>query len=232
MAPSRTLIDRLSASYEAHRDPTQAPAMKAYMRDQFEFLGLKRDVRDALDREVLEGLPPPTERDLAAVARACWKKPHREYQYFAQKYLRQWTPKVASPDFVDVLAELITEKSWWDTVDDLAQHAAGSLVTKHPTLVTTMDAWAKSENLWLARAAILHQNRYRARTDARRLFAYCRARATEKDFFMRKAIGWALRVYAATDPDAVQAFVEKNESRLRPLSKKEALRGVARAHAD
>jgi len=227
MALSPKLMSRLSRSYEAHADPALAGPMKAYMRDQFEFLGLKRDTRDALDREVLVELEAPTERDLAAIARACWKKSPREYQYFAQKYLRKWTPKVASPAFVEVLAELITTKSWWDTVDELAQHAVGGLVAKHPSLVTTMDEWAKSDDLWLARAAILHQNRYRNKTDVKRLFAYCRTRAGEKDFFMRKAIGWALRVYAATDADAVANFVAKNEARLSPLSKREALRGVA-----
>lgn len=226
---SSELMPLLSERYEARRDPARAPAMKAYMRDQFEFLGLDRATRDELDREVLSGLPSPTEQDLVAIARACWKKPAREYQYFAQKYLRKWTPKVASAAFVELLAELITTKSWWDTVDELAQHPLGALVSRYPELRPTMDVWSKSDDLWLARAAILHQNRYREQTDERRLFAYCRARAGETDFFMRKAIGWALRSYAATAPEAVTAFVEENAARLSGLSKREALRGVARA---
>lgn len=200
--------------------------MRAYMRDQFAFLGLKRAERDALDREVLAGIPKPTERDLVAVARACWKRPEREYQYFAQNYLRKHAKLLTG---LDVLEELITHKSWWDTVDELAANVVGPIVAGHPELKKTMDAWSKSENLWLARTAILHQLKYKERTDAARLFKYCRARATEKDFFVRKAIGWALRVYAATDPDAVAKFVEANEERLSGLSKREALRGVERA---
>lgn len=231
MSLSRTLLSRLVKAYEARANPTRAPAMKAYMRDQFEFLGLTRAERHEADREALAELPKPTEQDLAEIARACWKKAPREYQYFAATYLRKWTPKVASPAFVEVLRELIATKSWWDTVDELAQHALGSLVERHPELVTTMDAWAEDDDLWVARAAILHQNRYRAKTDAKRLFAYCRARATDKDFFMRKAIGWALRAYSATDPESVAAFVSKNEARLSPLSKREAMRGVERARA-
>ncbi|MBI2392967.1 MAG: DNA alkylation repair protein [Deltaproteobacteria bacterium] len=223
------LLARLTAAYEAHADPKNAAPMRAYMRERFSFLGIERDRLDALDREVLAGLDAPTERDLAAIARACWKKEPREFQYFALKYLRKWTPKVASAGFLDVLGELIANKSWWDTVDELAQHPVGALVAKHPELRATMDAWARSDDLWLARAAILHQNRYRERTDPRRLFAYCRSRAAEKDFFMRKAIGWALRAYAATDPRAVARFVADHDAALSPLSKREALRGVARA---
>lgn len=215
------LIDRLKATYEANRDEELAAPMRAYMREQFPFLGIKRDTRDELDRAILEGEPAPTEAALARVARACWKLPEREYQYFAQKYLRKHA-KVMSASFLDVAEELITHKSWWDTVDDLAQHVVGTLVMRHPALKKQLDVWARSENLWLARTAILHQNRYKAATDEKRLFAYCRARADETDFFMRKAIGWALREYSATNPKAVKAFVAA--TKLSPLSAKEALR--------
>lgn len=226
VAIAQTLIERLTKTYAANADPDSAAPMRAYMREQFPFLGIKRTERDALDREVLAGLPKPTERDLLAVARACWKKPEREYQYFALKYLRKHAKLLNALDAVE---ELLTQKSWWDTVDDLAANVVGPVVAKNPDLKKTMDAWAKSENLWLARTAILHQLKYKQRTDAARLFKYCRARATEKDFFMRKAIGWALREYAATDPDAVATFVEENEERLSGLSKREASRGVERA---
>lgn len=226
MPLAQTLIERLTTIYAANADAANAAPMRAYMREQFPFLGLKRAERDALDREVLAGLPKPTERDLVAVARACWKLPQREYQYFAQKYLRKHAKLLSGLELVE---ELVTHKSWWDTVDDLAANVVGPIVANNPELKKTMDAWAKSENLWLARTAILHQLKYKQRTDAARLFKYCRARATEKDFFMRKAIGWALRVYAATDPDAVAQFVAENEARLSGLSKREAVRGVERA---
>lgn len=208
-------IARLGQLYGAHADPALAAPMRAYMRDQFPFLGLQRKRRDELDKE-LTG-----EADPATLVRGCWKLREREYQYFAVKFLRK-RAKALDASFIDVAEELIVTKSWWDTVDDLAVNVVGPLVTRHPALRETMDAWARSEHLWLARAAILHQNKYRQRTDATRLFRYCAARAVEKDFFMRKAIGWALREYSATDPEAVRGFVGRTE--LSPLSAKEALR--------
>ena len=189
------------------------------MREHFPFLGLPRKTRDEVDRTIeIAG-------DVLEIARACWKLPEREYQYFAMKLLRRHAKKLEAPA-IAVVEELIATKSWWDTVDELASNVVGPLVTRHPALKKTMDAWAKSENLWLARSAILHQLKYRDKTDATRLFRYCAARAGEKDFFMRKAIGWALRVYSATDPEAVRAFVAEHP-KLSALSAKEALRKIA-----
>jgi 3-methyladenine DNA glycosylase AlkD len=102
----------------------------------------------------------------------------------------------------------------------------GPLVARHPALVATMDAWVGEENLWLARTAILHQLRYGGGTDADRLFRYCLAQSAHRDFFIRKAIGWALREYAKTDPVAVTSFVRSHESQLSPLSVREALKNI------
>ncbi len=120
------------------------------------------------------------------------------------------------------MRELITTKSWWDTVDTLAAHTVGPLVAAHPELADTMDAWVGDENMWLSRTAILHQLRYKERTDAERLFRYCTARAGHKDFFIRKAVGWALREYAYTDPDGVRAYISEHRDNLSPLSVREA----------
>jgi 3-methyladenine DNA glycosylase AlkD len=107
-------------------------------------------------------------------------------------------------------------------VDTLAAHTVGPLVAAHPVLVATMDAWVTDENMWLARTAILHQLRYKERTDADRLFRYCTLQAGHRDFFIRKAIGWALRDYARTNPDAVRRYVDEHRSILAPLSIREA----------
>jgi 3-methyladenine DNA glycosylase AlkD len=222
-----TLISRARKAFREGADPERAIAMKAYMRDQFEFYGLMRKDRDAVVRAAVAGLPVPTEAELTSLSRACWKEPQREWQYLALGQLRKHGKRL-SVDFLPVAKELVTTKSWWDTVDELAVHVVGGLVERHPELAKEMDAWAKSGELWLVRSAILHQNRYREKTDAARLFAYCAANAEEKDFFMRKAIGWALRTHAATDARAVERFVKKTPT-LSPLSVKEAMRGVERA---
>lgn len=217
------ILTRLPRIYGAARDPERAAPMAAYMRHQFPFLGISSTSQQALGRQVLAGLARPTEADLAAVATACWELPEREYQYFACRLLRRHA-RVCGPGFLAVVRELIVTRSWWDTVDALAAHVVGPLVARHPELVATTDAWLTDTDRWLVRAAVLHQLTYRDATDARRLFRYCAAQAAHPDFFVRKAIGWALRQYARVDPAGVRAFVEEHRSRLAPLTVREALK--------
>src|SRR5262249_32295364 len=131
-----------------------------------------------------------------------------------------------SSEFLHTTRTLITTKSWWDTVDELAAHVVGPLVAADQVLALTMDEWAYDADLWLSRTAILYQNRYREATDARRLLRYCADQAEHPDFFVRKAIGWALREYAKTDPEAVRTFVASHRGTLSGLSTREALRNI------
>jgi 3-methyladenine DNA glycosylase AlkD len=197
--------------------------MSAYLRHQFPCLGINHPRLDAL----LQRLPAPEPEVKIDYALACWELPEREYHYAALRRLRSGAGHL-SPHRLPDLERLIVTKSWWDTVDELATSVVGALVLAHPELVAEMDRWLESENIWLARTAILHQERWKARTDAGRLFAYCLRRAGDREFFIRKAIGWSLRSYAATDPAAVARFVQDHESVLSGLSKREALRGVHR----
>ncbi|MET8149059.1 DNA alkylation repair protein [Actinoplanes sp. NPDC049668] len=215
------LLDRLVREFGAARDPERAVGTAAYMRNQFAFLGLPTPALRALARHVLAGLPAPTEADLRAVALACWELEEREYQYFACDLLRSHVA-VPGPDFLDTAQRLITTKSWWDTIDPLATRFVGGLVRRHPELGARMDAWSAEENKWLVRTAILHQLHYGAETDTDRLFGYCTRQAGHPDFFVRKAIGWALRHYARTDPDAVRRYLARHRDALSPLSVREA----------
>ena len=220
---ARTVLDRLEPCFRASADPSRAVAMRAYMRDQFPFLGLPAPQQTAVARTVLAGLGRPGEEDLRTVALACWQLPEREFQYFACGYLRRYQA-VCSPSFVAVVRQLLVEKSWWDTVDTLAAHVVGPLVLRSPELVSTMDSWLSGDNLWLTRTAILHQLAYKGRTDASLLFRYCTLRKDHPDFFIRKAIGWALREYAKTAPSDVRSFVARTE--LSGLSRREALKNL------
>jgi 3-methyladenine DNA glycosylase AlkD len=215
------MLERLIRTYSAARDPERAVQAAAYMRDQFPFLGISAPARRALDRTVVAGLPRPTRSELQEVALACWKLPEREYQYFACDRLRA-NVAVPGPDFLPVVRTLITTKSWWDTVDVLATRFVGGLVERHPALGAEMDRWVADPDLWVARTAILHQLHYGPRTDTDRLFGYCTQQAAHPDFFIRKAIGWALRHYARTDPEAVRRYVRDHRAVLSPLSIREA----------
>jgi 3-methyladenine DNA glycosylase AlkD len=219
------VLTRVQKVYAEAGDPERAAQMAAYMRDRFPFHGIPAPAQRALARQVLAGLGRPTELDLREVALGCWELPEREYQYFACDWLRRHV-RVCTAGFVDVVRRLIVTKPWWDTVDTLAANVVGPLVAAHPALTSTMDAWATGDDMWLIRAAILHQLRYKGSTDVDRLFRYCTGQAGHSDFFIRKAIGWALREYAKTDPDAVRRFVRANEARLSPLSVREALKNL------
>jgi 3-methyladenine DNA glycosylase AlkD len=220
------LLGRATAAFEQTRNPARAAEMAAYMRDQFAFVGVNAPERAALIREAERGLGRPSERDLKEVTRRAWARPEREYQYLATRLLRRHSGGL-SPAFLPVVRTAIVTKSWWDTVDELAVHVVGDMVRRSPALRATVDEWAASDNMWLARTAILHQNRYRADTDADRLFSYSLMRAADGEFFIGKAIGWALREYSKTAPDAVSRFVRDNDARLSGLSKREALSSPA-----
>ncbi|MFH8613071.1 DNA alkylation repair protein [Streptomyces sp. NPDC018029] len=220
-----TVLERLVTTYRAAADPERAAQMRAYMKDIAPFLGLASPVRRDLSRAVLAGTPRPDETDCTAIALRCWELPEREYAYFAVDYLRRHVRRCSS-DFLPVARHLVTTRSWWDTVDLLAAHVVGGLVAADPELRTAMDEWIEDENLWVARTALLHQLRYKSATDPERLFAYCVRQSGHPDFFLRKAIGWCLREYAKTDPEAVRAFVERERWRLAPLSVREALKNL------
>ena len=204
-------------------DPDDAIHMAAYMKDHFPFFGIKAGPRRTAAKPILQASAHANADELLMFASACWDEPEREFHHTAVDVLRKRADMI-EPDQLDDLGELIMSKSWWDTVDGLAAWAVGPLVARHPDLVNVMDDWAEDENLWLARTAILHQLHYKDDTDAERLFRYAEDLAPHTDFFIRKAIGWALRQYGRTDPDAVRLWVAAHEASLSGLTRREALK--------
>ncbi|MFI0239293.1 DNA alkylation repair protein [Streptomyces sp. NPDC016845] len=220
-----TVLTRLIEVYGAEADPERAARMRAYMKDVAPFLGLPSPRRRELSKAVVAGTPRPDETDLTAVALRCWELPEREYAYFAVDLLRRHLRRLTS-SFLPVARQLVVTVPWWDTVDLLAAHVVGGLVAADPALTADMDAWIEDGDLWVARTALLHQLRHKESTDTERLFAYCLRQAGHPDFFIRKAIGWSLREYAKTDPDAVRSFVAAHRDVLAPLSVREALKAT------
>lgn len=213
----------LAAAFRAAADAERAGPMAAYMKDRFVFFGIPSPARRAIQREVL-GRWRPGQAELVAFTDAAFACEEREVQYAACDLVARHAHR-CSPSLIDDLGRWITTRSWWDTVDAFAR-PTGEQVRAHPELGAVMDRWIDAESLWLARVAILHQLHARDATDAERLFRSCARRAGDPEFFVRKAIGWALREYAKTDPEAVLAFVAAHESELSPLSKREALRRI------
>lgn len=214
----------VQAALEPHRNPEQAAPMARYLKGRFPFLGLKRPELQPLVKPLVVAVKPVADEAwLSETIPLLWALPEREYQYVAVELLGRYQKRLTAAS-LPLLRERIVTRSWWDSVDGVVGAALSPLTLRLPELRTEMDVWSRDENFWLRRAAILHQLKHHASTDQERLFDYCRANASDPEFFIRKAIGWALRTYATTDPLAVRTFVEANKAQLSHLSVREALK--------
>lgn len=216
-------IQDLKALFAQQANASNADAMAKYMKNHFIFYGVKTPERTALLKEYIASNPLPQERDtLRALALALWSDEYREINYCAFAILNQLAKRPTVED-IAFFEQLITIRSWWDSVDSLAS-VIGPALLKLPPEVTVQftEKWIESPNMWVQRTAIIYQLSYRQRTDEARLFAYIQVCMHRKEFFLQKAIGWALRQYSRTNPQAVIDFIEHQP--LAPLSKREALR--------
>jgi 3-methyladenine DNA glycosylase AlkD len=212
----------LQSTFLSKGDPNTAQGQVAYLRNQFDFYGLKATQWMALSKEIMEEKGIPAGADLKELARLCFDDEHRELHYFALEMVQK-TLKKQPADFIDFLQELITTKSWWDTVDWLAK-LVGIHFKKHPQLILPVtQRWMASGNFWLQRVCLIFQLAYRDKTDFDLMKRYVLQLAGSKEFFLQKGAGWALRQYSRTSPSEVIQFVEENPQ-LAALTKREALR--------
>lgn len=215
------LVLKLKQVFQSAKDSKNAKAQRAYMRDQFSFLGIKTTPRRILQREVFAKYIIESEKELLSYLNLLWKEQEREFQYaaldLAKKHIKLLTPK-AMPK----LLNLVCQKSWWDTVDDLAVNKIGYVMRQHRELLSYADQWIDHDNLWIRRTALICQLKWKKETDETRLFDYCAKTMHEKEFFIRKALGWSLREYAKTNRKSVQSFVKLNRDNMSGLSVREA----------
>lgn len=200
----------------------RADAMSAYMKNRFPFFGIatperRRHVKPKL--ACMGRTPDPAW--LLELAETLWSFDERECQYVATDLLVRHAPRIDAAH-EGRIAGLIRAKSWWDTVDPLATHVYGDLMFRCPALLPVIHAYAEHEDLWLRRVAILHQLRYGTSTDVQRLDEVLQANLAHADFFVRKAMGWALREYAYTDPVWVRNWLVEHHGAISPLTHREA----------
>ena len=225
MTWGQALADRAEALFAAEADPARAAEMAAYMKGHFTYFGLPKPARKSLIRTLKLGRPD--REQLRRTVDALWDKPQRELHYLAIDLLIKHQ-KLLGPEDLAWVQQLLTTHSWWDSVDALASHVLGGLLWRHPELRSQMDEWIASPNLWLARSALLFQLRYKDKTDFERLSSYIRKVCHSREFFLRKAIGWALRELSKHQPDQVVSFVASNADKLSGLSRREALKWLER----
>lgn len=212
----------LHATFKRQADAEKAAAMCAYMKGHFPFFGIMATERRALVKEHMALHGSPALDELPAIARSAFALPERELHQVAVDLLVKHAKKL-KPEHLPLVEDLITTKSWWDSVDALAVHVVGVILKKHPKEIAKWNKrWIGSNDLWLNRTAIIFQLNWEKDTDQALLFANIERHVAHRDFFIRKAIGWSLRTLAETDPEAVKAFVRSHQ--LAPLSAREALR--------
>lgn len=210
----------LQTLFLKHANPRNAGPMKRYMRDQFEYVGLKGPEFGALLRQHIgsHGLPEMT--DLDRILQDLWSLPEREFQYAATNLLGRFEQQLPAP-FIRTLERLMVTKSWWDTVDTIATGTLGVHFKRYPKVRDrTLARWRKSKNFWVRRACILFQLNYKDETDFVLMQDIIRENLGSREFFINKAIGWALRQYTRIDTRGVRKFVR--ETPLEPLSAREA----------
>ena len=196
------------------------------MKEIAPFIGVATPERRALVKKIAKSMPKPTSDELGATARNLWKLEEREFQYCACDLIGIHN-SIADRNFLaDHVEDLIVSKSWWDTVDNLGSVAVSPLTDKFGC-EKLIERWNKSENMWLNRAAIQHQRGRKFETDINLVLQYCDDHSDSREFFIVKAIGWALRDLAPISPKAVRDFLKIHPD-LGRVAVREAERGLNR----
>ncbi len=216
-----SIITSLDTCLVAEADPELAQSQSAYMRSLWPFLGIPKPRLLASVKPYIKQLKGMSAQDFCSVIEMLWHKPEREYQYVALEIGRTYH-RVFGPEDLQFFKGLITRKSWWDTVDVIAPYMVGSIIQRHPLLLPQMKDWTQDENMWVRRTSLLFQLHYKQKTHVEELLHNCVQLMHEKEFFIRKAIGWVLREYSKTDPLVVRRFVDQYKNQLSPLSYREA----------
>jgi 3-methyladenine DNA glycosylase AlkD len=211
--------------------PEKAPDMQAYMKSEMPYLGVSSAPARAVFAEVFADLDLSSAELWRDQVLALWRgAEYREERYAAMALAGD--PRAEPyqvPKALGLYEEMIVTGAWWDYVDSLASQRVGGLLQRHPSAMRPkMLAWSRDRDVWKARTSIICQLRFKLDTDLELLAACIEPSLGSKEFFLRKAIGWALRQYAWVDADWVVGYVAKHEAELSPLSRREALKNVSR----
>ena len=202
-----------------HKNEEQAQKMSKYMLNKFEYIGIKTPERRKIFKNFFKEYKNEEKIDWEFVNK-CWENKYREFQYVAADYLKNMKDKLTIDD-IPKLKRLILKKSWWDTIDNLDM-TIGALALKDSNVNKILLEWSLDENIWLRRIAIDHQLLRKEKTNTELLEKILKNNLGQAEFFINKAIGWALRDYSKTNPEWVKNFIEENKEKMAKLSIKEA----------
>ena len=218
-----SFVKEVSFSLESNRDEANAIPMKAYMKNKFVFFGIKSDLRKSILREIINSNKVELKNDISEITQTLYNKPEREFHYCAMDVYSRFKKRNYNKTDIGLIEFLITKNSHWDTVDFIAKHILGQFLLEIPEMRDeTIRSFSNSDKMWLNRSAILFQLGYREQTDFHLLSQLCIKHKSSNQFFIKKAIGWALREYAKYNSKPVLDFVKRTD--LKPLSEREALK--------
>ena len=214
-------LNPLINKFKENKDASTAIGQKKYMKNKFDFLGLKTPIRNEILKKHFRTFGKPAKLKMNQYAKFLWNLPEREFQYTAvnlyEKVVKQFTE-----DDIQIIEYMIEHKSWWDSVDIIIR-LNKIYFKKFPELIPIhTKRWINSDSFWFQRSALLFQLNLREKIDKELMFKYILKVKDSKEFFVQKAIGWILRQYSKFNPEDVIKFVNKTE--LAPLSKREALK--------
>ena len=212
-------LSKLISDLEENRNELLAESMSKYMQDKFRFLGVRGATRTEIYKKYFPDARKTKTIDWDFVEN-CWNKEEREFQYAVVYYLKAMQKFLKRED-ISRLKYLIVTKSWWDTVDLLAK-VVGSLIIRIEGYDQIMLEWSKDSNIWLRRVAILYQLSLKDKVDKQVLDEILVNNLGDSEFFINKAVGWALRDYSKYNPEWVREFIKKNKENMANLSIREA----------
>lgn len=227
LSPGAALAARIRMALAAAGDPQLAVDQQRYMKSEIPYYGVTMPQLRRLVRPILADFHPADRREWTEALLGLWDgAAHREERYAAVAVARHRSARSwQEPETLDLYRHLIVTGAWWDYVDEIAGHLVGGILASHRTDTTpVVRAWAVDQDLWLRRTAILAQLRHGEATDVTLLHDVIEANVGDPSFWLRKAIGWALRQHARTDPEWVLAEVGRLGPRLSGLSRREALK--------
>lgn len=220
-----SFINELESAFQENSNSEMAIPMEKYMRNHFIFFGIKTTERRAIFKTTLKQHKEEVFRDSRKIAWDLFLKKQRELHYCAIEILMQALKKNYIKEDIQLIEKLLISHSWWDSVDTISKFILGEYLLEFPEETTNViERFSNSDNMWLNRSAILFQLGYKQKTNSEILFSECRKHSHSTAFFIQKAIGWALREYGKTNPESVKTFV--NQTNLKPLSRKEALKNL------
>lgn len=230
-SPSKVAVDAhkfIVSEFSKLADPDKAVEMAAYMKTDMPFWGIQKPDREPIYRQLAKDFAPANHDDYSQVILKLWNGKHREEKYAALDYAVR-CKKFIAPSMIPLYEQLVREGQWWDLVDVLATLLVGvAFLQDQKNVKPIMKEWIDDDDMWIRRTAILSMNKHKEKTDEKLLYDFCLRRAHEKEFFIRKAIGWALREYSYKAPDSVIKFLKTNRSKLSPLSYREGAKQLVR----